>query len=369
MLQLQHCSTSGLLCSVSINADFVCFHFFIFSSLFLSFVFAVLVLSFERSASYRVVGNIFFSNNKQSKWKAREEKIVSLDDATAHFLKLRLFECHRSPANKYGQIGIVLLEIDGVLGGNNGAKNEVLDNYTREDIDKARALSGGRGGPWKDMSWEERLEALQNAPKEIEEDDDNLPQIFSDAGIDWGKHGFSLSYNSNRAADQTTATSHGGDGGASSGLPLLPGMVSEVDRVLAGLGLPLDLIRQPSMSNPKMDYTTQRLLQVIEQEKDTAVNSENFENAVTLSTTMEDVMSIGSEMQTLKKEKEFAVLTGDYKSAAKAKKKMDELEVKRMTIGKENAAREAALAPGPTWEEQEAEEARAAKARDELRHI
>ena len=264
MLQLQHCSTSGLLCSVSINADFVCFHFFIFSSLFLSFVFAVLVLSFERSASYRVVGNIFFSNNKQSKWKAREEKIVSLDDATAHFLKLRLFECHRSPANKYGQIGIVLLEIDGVLGGNNGAKNEVLDNYTREDIDKARALSGGRGGPWKDMSWEERLEALQNAPKEIEEDDDNLPQIFSDAGIDWGKHGFSLSYNSNRAADQTTATSHGGDGGASSGLPLLPGMVSEVDRVLAGLGLPLDLIRQPSMSNPKMDYTTQRLLQVIE---------------------------------------------------------------------------------------------------------
>ena len=336
------------------------------------------------SATYRVAGHIFFSSNRQTGWKAREEKVVSMDDATANFVKLRLFECHPVKQNTYGQIGIVLIELEGIKGGGTDAMETVKD-YPPEVREKARDKVGG-AHMWQRMSWEERLEVIENLPKEVEADDnENLPRIFAEAGIDWGKHGFSTSLGGGLGLGNTG--SGNGHGDTSNGrtspqttmgaeeFPTLPGMMSEVDQVLHGLGLPLELIRQPNMSNPTMDYTTTRLLEVLDREKDTAVQKEEFDQALELSETMKVLVSIGSEMQALKKAKEFAVLTGDYKAAADAKRKMGQLDARRMVIGTQSPERQAALAPPPTWEDEERARARsasaanAAKARKQPRNL
>ena len=65
----------------------------------------------REDCSFRVCGHVFFSSNQKTQHRAREEKIVSLD-ATANFIRLRLFESHETPANTFGQVGLVRIEID-----------------------------------------------------------------------------------------------------------------------------------------------------------------------------------------------------------------------------------------------------------------
>ena len=301
------------------------------------------------TAAYRVAGHIFFSNNRQTGWKAREEKVVSMDDATANFLKLRLFECHPVKQNAYGQVGIVILELEGVKGDQSGAMEQVRE-YSQLAQQQAAIQVGGKS-TWRQMSWEEKHSVLQqNVPTVVEEDDENLPRIFAEAGIDWEKHGFSTSLGGGANRSTSPQATMGAEE-----FPQLPGMMSEVDQVLHGLGLPLELIRQPNMSNPTMDYTTSRLLEVIDREKNDAVQQEEFNKALELSAITEQLVSIGNEMQSLKKAKEFAVLTGDYKTAAKAKATMEQLDARRMVIGMQTPERQAALAPPPSWEDEERE--------------
>ena len=178
---------------------------------------------------------------------------MSMNNATATFIKLRLFECHAVPSNTYGQVGIVLVEMFGRPGKANRVKDIVREEYTNEQRQRAKSTVGV--GAWQQMEWEERLAVLQNGRKEVEEDDDsNLPRIFSEAGVDWEKHGFSVSYTPGKTSPSKNSTMGRGDN-----FPELPGMTTEVDRVLQGLGLPLDLIKQPSLSNPNMDYNAFRL--------------------------------------------------------------------------------------------------------------
>ena len=127
-----------------------------------------------------------------------------MNNATATYLKLRLFECHAVPSNTYGQVGLVLVELFGRPGKANRVKDIVREEYTNEQRQIAKSTVGVRA--WQQMEWEERLAVLQNGRKEVEEDDDNLPRIFSEAGVDWEKHGFSVSYTPGKTSPSKNST-------------------------------------------------------------------------------------------------------------------------------------------------------------------
>ena len=91
-----------------------------------------------------------------------------MNNATATFIKLRLFECHAVPSNTYGQVGIVLVEMFGRPGKANRVKDIVREEYTNEQRQRAKSTVGV--GAWQQMEWEERLAVLQNGRKEVEED-------------------------------------------------------------------------------------------------------------------------------------------------------------------------------------------------------
>eukprot|EP00946_MAST-07B_sp_MAST-7B-sp1_P002087 g2087.t1 len=124
---------------------------------------------------------------------------------------------------------------------------------------------------------------------------------------------------------------------------MLPGMLTEVDKVLQGLGLPLDLVKQKDPELMTLDPATRRLLNFIENEKNEAVQQEKFENASNLNQTMNSLQGIGAKMLALQKEKEYAVLRGDYKAAAHAKREMNELDKARKEISSSSPGRSSAL--------------------------
>ena len=132
-------------------------------------------------------------------------------------------------------------------------------------------------------SWEQRLQILVEFDRQ-RKDQGNLPSLFSVAGVDWEKHSatMSLSQRLDAGAPPGPGRRDGaasGSKGANGDFPILPGMLTEVDRVLQGLGLPLDLVKQEDPQVATLDPATRRLLSVIEIEKDAAVSQEKFENA------------------------------------------------------------------------------------------
>ncbi len=379
----------------------------------------------RRKATFRPVGNIFFSDNKHTQYRAREQKRVTLD-ATANLVRLRLFEAHQSQANTFDQVGLIVVEFEGLPGRpeNASAEQQVRDRFS--DAERAKVVRLVGRDRWLACSWEQRLELLLDVASRggAGTDDKNLPAIFSRAGVDWEKHAVNMSLT--QALKTTAVTSSSGlsssasasaiDGGgegpstqppvapnspssplqegmsgmlspspprfggynpntpkglANQSLPSLPGLMSEVDRVLQGLGLPLDLVRNPTSSlaansvassgvgyapdqssqilmsgltdDDSVDPTTRRLLEVVGMEKEQAVSEEAFEKAAELTKELTRLRSVGTEMQRLQRQKEYAVLRSDYKSAHAAKTRMEALRTARETIGNKNPQRTRAL--------------------------
>ena len=380
----------------------------------------------RRKATFRPVGNIFFSDNKHTQYRAREQKRVTLD-ATANLVRLRLFEAHQSQANTFDQVGLIMVEFEGLPGRpeNASAEQQVRNRFS--DAERAKVVRLVGRDRWLACSWEQRLELLLDAASRGDPGagDKNLPAIFSRAGADWEKHAVNMSLtqvlkttaatSSSGLSSSASATAIDGGGGkgndtqppaapnspssplqegmsgmlspsppryggynpntpkglANQSLPSLPGLMSEVDRVLQGLGLPLDLVRNPTSSlaansiassavgyapdqssqilmagltgDDSIDPTTRRLLEVVGMEKEQAVSEEAFEKAAALTKELTQLRSVGTEMQRLQRQKEYAVLRSDYKSAHAAKMRMEALRTEREAIGSKNPQRTRAL--------------------------
>ena len=276
--------------------------------------------------NFRIAANMYFSSNQQTGNSAREENTIELEQ-DADFVKLHMKECHPISANAYGQVGIVLVEVFGAKSLGDGlVKQQVLSQFSEDIRRLVKSLVGGE--MWNEMSWQQRYdELIAHDEAQHEHEDETLPEIFKDAGMDWERNGFSVT---------------------SMATMLPPGIGGQVDGVLHGLGLPMELIKQTTATGHPIaematDFKTQNLLAVMEREKDDTVRAENFDEAVVLATAINTVMSIGKNLHSMRAKKEFAVLTGDYKEAASAQAQVKELEQQRFEIAKGSPAREEAL--------------------------
>ena len=276
--------------------------------------------------NFRIAANMYFSSNQQTGNSAREEKTIELEQ-DADFVKLHMKECHPVSANAYGQVGIVLVEVFGAKSLGDGlVKQQVLSQFSEDIRRLVKSLVGGE--MWNEMSWQQRYdELIAHDEVQHEHEDETLPEIFKDAGMDWERNGFSVT---------------------SMATMLPPGIGGQVDGVLHGLGLPMELIKQTTATGHPIaematDFKTQNLLAVMEREKDDTVRKENFDEAVVLTTAINTVTSIGKNLHSMRAKKEFAVLTGDYKEAASAQAQVKELEKQRFEIAKGSPAREEAL--------------------------
>ena len=115
-----------------------------------------------------------------------------------------------------------------------------------------------------------------------------------------------------------------------------------MDQVLLSLGLGFDLV---AASRPPvtMDLATQRLLSVVEAEKDRAVEREDFVKAQKLQEQVNQLRDIGVQLIVEEENKHYAIACDDYKTASAAKKKITRMFTMREEIASENQFRRDAL--------------------------
>ena len=118
--------------------------------------------------------------------------------------------------------------------------------------------------------------------------------------------------------------------------------LNEVDQVLLSLGLGFDLVAasRPAVT---MDLATQRLLAVVESEKDRAVNREDFVKAQKIQEQINQLRDIGIQLIIEEENKHYAIACDDYKTASLAKKKITRMFTIREEIASENQFRRDAL--------------------------
>ena len=238
-----------------------------------------------KTCDFRRIGHVYFSSNRQTGFTAREKKNIKMD-ATANFFKLSITECHQTVKNLYEQVSLVAVEAYGI-----------------NNVPHVSNLN---------VAYESPIKSKINMPN----DDPTSKFVLPKLG-EWN------------ALEAHSEISTEAD-------------VNEVDQVLLSLGLGFDLVAasRPAVT---MDLATQRLLAVVESEKDRAVNREDFVKAQKIQEQINQLRDIGIQLIIEEENKHYAIACDDYKTASLAKKKITRMFTIREEIASENQFRRDAL--------------------------
>ena len=238
-----------------------------------------------RTCDFRRIGHIYFSSNRQTGFTAREKKVINLD-ATANFFKIAITESHNTVKNMYEQVSLISVEAYGI-----------------KSVPHVSNLKVAYVSPMKTKI---------NMPTDDPTSKFVLPKLGE--------------WNALEAHSQISTDAD----------------VNEVDQVLLSLGLGFDLV---AASRPPvtMDLATQRLLSVVEAEKDRAVEREDFVKAQKLQEQVNQLRDIGVQLIVEEENKHYAIACDDYKTASAAKKKITRMFTMREEIASENQFRRDAL--------------------------
>ena len=237
----------------------------------------------------RRLGHVTFSDNADSEYQAREQKYVSVNERGT-VLRVVMHECHANPLNRFGQVGIVSLQVEG--GPTHGAP--LLPNQIPDAPGSAVAAAAATPRTQQQAATNQLLRDERGRRR----DADSYEVVYPRATL------------------------------SSTDMPLNWGQASVVDRVLLEAGVDVDLVEATQPAH-RVDTTTHRIVEQLTRKKAEAAARDDFAAAKRLKETIVEVLRVGSEVVRLERVKARAIEGEDYDAAAQVKGAIRELEQHR----------------------------------------
>jgi centrosomal protein CEP104 len=237
----------------------------------------------------RRLGHVTFSDNADSEYQAREQKYVSVNER-GMVLRVVMHECHANPLNRFGQVGIVSLQVEGRP--TQGAP--LLPNQVPDAPGSAVAAAAATPRTQQQAATNQLLRDERGRRR----DADSYEVVYPRATL------------------------------TSSDMPSNWGQASVVDRVLLEAGVDVDLVEATQPAH-RVDTTTHRIVEQLTRKKAEAAARDDFAAAKRLKETIVEVLRVGSEVVRLERVKARAIQGEDYDAAAEVKGTIRELEQHR----------------------------------------